>query len=157
MNASASSSPLKWQKRRDAAWPFLLAGMITWCSGYPATLPEVDWLSVDKIGHFALYGALATAIVRNPGLKSWPLLGGWWAILLASAYGLGDEFRQSFTVIRMFEWDDWGADTLGAITAVTLYLRGAGYRQLMEMPLRRKKPAVEIPVESPSSVADVTR
>ena len=157
MSLSASSHPSKWQKRRDVAWPFLLAATITWCSGYPATLPEVNWFSIDKIGHFALYGALATALVRNPVLRNWPLLGGWWAILLTSAYGLGDEFRQSLTVIRMFEWDDWLADSLGAITAVTLYLRWVGYRELMEMPLRRKKLPVEIPTESPSPIADVTR
>ena len=127
--------------RRDAAWPFLLAGTITWCSGYPATLPQVDGLAVDKIGHFGLYGALATAILRHPSVARFPWLGLWWALPLASAYGLGDEFRQSFTIVRMFEWDDWIADTLGSATAVTLYLRWAWYRRLMEMPLGRKKSA----------------
>jgi VanZ family protein len=129
----------KWQKRRDAAWPFLLAGTITFCSGFPAAVPTIEWISVDKLGHFAAYGALASAMVRNDALRRWPWLGAWWAVLLTSAYGLGDEFRQSFTIVRMFEWDDWVADTLGASTAVVLYLRWAGYRRLMEMPLWRKR------------------
>ena len=132
---------------REALWPFIIAGTTTWCSGYPATLPEVHWLAVDKVGHFGLYGALATSIVRIPAVQRWPILAGWWALLLASAYGLGDEFRQSFTIVRMFEWDDWVADTVGAVTAVILYLRWAWYRRLMETRLlrRRPKPAVEVP------------
>ena len=129
----------KWQKRRDAAWPFLLAGTITFCSGFPAAVPKIEWFAPDKVGHFALYGALASALVRLPTLARWPLLGAWWAILLTSAYGLGDEFRQSFTVVRMFEWDDWLADTLGAITAVALYLRWAAYRRWMETAVRFKR------------------
>jgi VanZ family protein len=133
--------------RRETVWPFLLAGTITWCSGYPATLPEVQLFPVDKVGHFGLYGALATAIARHPALKRFPWPGLWWALPLASAYGLGDEFRQSFTVVRTFEWNDWVADTLGATTAVTLYVKWAWYRRLMEMPLprRRPKPAEEVP------------
>jgi len=117
------------------AWPFVLAGTITLCSGFAAVSVEINWIAPDKAGHFAVYGALATALVRLPALARWPLLGAWWAILLTSAYGLGDEFRQSLTVVRLFEWDDWLADTLGAAVAVALYLRWARYRRLMETPV----------------------
>jgi len=130
---------------RAALWPFILAGTITWCSGYPATLPTVDLFSIDKVGHFGLYGALATAILRHPAFGRLPWLRLWWALPLASAYGLGDEFRQSFTVVRMFEWDDWVADTLGAATAVTLYLRWAWYRRLLETQIIKKKPPIKKP------------
>lgn len=144
--------------RRETVWPFVLAGTITWCSGFPATLPSFDLFQVDKLGHFAAYGALATTLVRIESLKRWALLGGWWALVLASAYGLGDEFRQSLTHgIRQYDLDDWLADTIGAIVATALYLRWGWYRRLMEMPLRRKKPTVEIPVESSPTAADVTR
>jgi VanZ family protein len=106
----------------------------------------MGWFEPDKLGHFAAYGALATAIIRHPALPRWPLLGLWWALPLASAYGLGDEFRQSLTHgIRSPDWQDWVADTVGAVVAVTLYLRWAGYRRLMEVPIfrRRKAPTKE--------------
>jgi VanZ family protein len=135
----------KLKLRRETLWTFVLAATITICSGYPAAVPETGWLEVDKIGHFAAYGALATAIIRHPALARWPLLGAWWALPLASAYGLGDEFRQTMNVYRSFDLADWVADTLGAIVAVTLYLRWPAYRRLLETTVirRRKKVLVE--------------
>ena len=128
--------------RRDVIWPFLLAGTITWCSGFPATVPEVSWFEFDKLGHFGAYGALATTVLRLPEIRRWPLLGGWWALVLASAYGLGDEFRQTLTHgIRTPDWHDWLADTIGAVVAVLLYLKWDWYRRLMELPMRMRKPA----------------
>lgn len=129
--------------RRDILWPCLLAGTLTFCSGYPAAVPHV--IDIDKLGHFAAYGALATGIVRITEVKGWPALGRWWALVLASAYGMGDEFRQSFTHgIRTPDWHDWLADTLGAITAVALYLHWSRYRRIMEWPVfkPRAKPQV---------------
>ena len=135
--------------RRDLTWPFLLAGTLTLCSGFQAAVPEIGWIEIDKFGHFAAYGALATAIVRIPELKRWRGLSYWWALVLASAYGMGDEFRQSLTHgIRTPDWHDWLADTIGAITAVSLYLRWGWYRRVMEWPVRRKKP--KPPPEVPS-------
>jgi VanZ family protein len=138
--------------RRELAWPIALALTITWCSGFPASVPEAGWLEWDKLGHFAAYGALATAIIRNRGLARWPVLGLWWALVLASAYGAGDELRQSLTRgIRAPDWHDWLADTIGAVVAVTLYLRWGWYRRLMETPVIKKKttkPQIEIPPES---------
>lgn len=134
--------------RREILWPFVLAVTITWCSGQPASLPSFQLFEVDKVGHFALYGALATALVRIDGLRRWVFFGGWWALLLAAAYGLGDEFRQSLTHgIRQYDLADWVADTAGAIVATVLYLYWGWYRRLMEMPLshRRPKPRVEVP------------
>jgi VanZ family protein len=110
----------------------------------------MGWFEPDKLGHFAAYGALATATIRLPVLARWPLLGLWWALPLASAYGLGDEFRQSLTHgIRSPDWHDWVADTMGAALAVTLYLRWSWYQRLMETPLfkRRKRS------QSPGDVA----
>lgn len=131
----------KWERRRQTLWPWVLAGTITICSGYPAAVPQMGWLEPDKLGHFAAYGALATAIVRHPGLARWPVLGLWWAVLLASAYGLGDEFRQTLNYYRSYDLADWAADTVGAAVAVTLYLCWPAYRRLLERPVirRRKK------------------
>lgn len=141
--------------RRDVIWPFLLAGTLTLCSGYPAAVPT--GFDFDKIGHFGAYGALATAIVRIGGRRRFSFFG-WWALALASAYGMGDEFRQSLTHgVRTPDWHDWLADTVGAITAVALYLHWGWYRRWMEFPVFKRKPAkpqVEISTESlPNSPA----
>jgi VanZ family protein len=145
VSVSSISPQTKWQKRRAAGWPFLLAGTLTFCSGFPAAVPEVEWISVDKIGHFAAYGALATAIIRNPALARLPGLGLWWALVLASGYGLGDEFRQSLTVYRQYDLADWAADTVGAVVAVTLYLRWPWYHRLLELPVRFKRAKPKAP------------
>jgi hypothetical protein len=128
-----------WTERRALIWPVLMAGTITWCSGFAVVNVKITAFAPDKVGHFAIYGMLATAVVRLPALARWPVLGAWWAIAITSAYGLGDEFRQSFTIMRMFEWADWLADSLGAGLAVGLYLGWARYRRLLETPLKFKQ------------------
>lgn len=139
----------KLKLRRETPWPVVLAATITICSGYPAAVPQMGWFEPDKLGHFAAYGALATAIVRHPALARWPLLGAWWALPLASAYGLGDEVRQSLTYIRTYDLADWAADTFGASVAVALYLRWPAYRSLLETPvIRRRK---KVPAEEATS------
>ena len=105
----------------------------------------------DKLVHFLIFGLLATLVCRSPGLKRWG-----WAVLLVSAYGIADEFRQSFTPGRYVEFDDWVADTSGAAVAVTLYTLWAGYRRLLETPLRwphrpgTQSPQPKIASSSPS-------
>lgn len=93
----------------------------------------------DKIAHFAVYGLLATLICRAG--KGWRAAA--WAVVLASAYGLSDEFHQSFVPGRSPEVMDWVADTTGALLAVVLYTGWARYRNLLEYPLWRRAPAVE--------------
>lgn len=129
--------------RRETVWPFLLAGTITWCSGMPAAVPSTDLLQLDKLGHFAAYGALATTIARHTAVLRWPGLGVWWAFPLASLYGLGDEFRQSLTDIRTYDLMDWVADSIGAFVAVLLYAHWPAYRRLMERSLRERRPKTE--------------
>jgi VanZ family protein len=125
--------------RRETLWPLVLAGSITLCSGFPASVPEMGWLEVDKLGHLVAYGTLATAILRHPRCWCRPVAGAWVAALLASAYGLGDEYRQAWGGVRMFEWADWVADTVGAVVAAGLYLRWAAYRKLLETPVVRRR------------------
>jgi VanZ family protein len=128
----------KWKKRREIVWPVLLAGTITLCSGYPAAVPD-SWLQPDKLGHLAAYAVLATALVRHPALTRWRTIGAVGAILLASAYGLGDEFRQGLTAgVRRFDLADWAADTVGAVVAVVLYVRWTAYRRLLEKPVFKR-------------------
>jgi VanZ family protein len=80
---------------------------------------------VDKYLHAALYSGLAVLIVRA-------LAGGWGrrvtigivvaTIAIAAAYGVSDEFHQSFVPGRSVEAMDVAADTVGAsIAAFVLY------------------------------------
>jgi len=140
--------------RRELLLPVVLAGTITLCSGFPASVPEVGWFEFDKLGHFAAYGALATGIIRNRGLARWPLVGLWWALILASGYGAADEFRQSLTRgIRTPDWHDWLADTIGATVAVTLYLKWRWYQRTMETVLWKKRPKPQPENVAPQPVA----
>ena len=93
----------------------------------------------DKVAHTMVFGLIASLIGRAFPKRSWM----WWAILLTSAYGAADEFRQSFTPGRSVEVDDWVADTAGAFLAVTLYQLWPWYRRLLETPLFRRQRRVE--------------
>jgi VanZ family protein len=115
-------------------WPILLTIAIFVASGTSnLATPDLGLeFSKDKIGHFLVFGLLATSILRTPAFKSgqWPKL--LTAILLTSAIGAADEFRQSFTPGRSVELADWIADTAGAIVAVLVYARWKIYRDLLE-------------------------
>lgn len=104
--------------------------------------------SSDKMGHFLVYGLFATLMVR---------LGRGWraavvAVLIASAYGVTDEFHQSFVPGRSVEVADWLADTCGAALAVALYSGWPRYRRLLETRLWGKQSQVE----KPEAVATVS-
>lgn len=89
-------------------------------------------LSKDKIGHFLVFGLLATLILRTPALRSRGFAAVAIAALLTSAFGAFDEYRQSFVPERSVEFDDWLADTAGAIVAVLVYAKWTFYRELLE-------------------------
>ena len=126
-----SSHGVKW------VWPLLLATTIVIASGR-GQVSAPDVVNFDKIAHFSVYGLLATLVVRIE--SRWR---GWLAILLVSVFGLLDEWHQSFTPGRSVEIADWVADTLGALLAVTLYLKWTLYRTLLECPLWQRKARVE--------------
>ncbi|MCX6954305.1 MAG: VanZ family protein [Verrucomicrobia bacterium] len=75
-----------------------------------------------------MYGLLGTLLCRIG--RDWRA--GLWAVLAASAYGVSDEFHQSFVPGRSVEVADWMADTLGAALAVSAYWGWAGYRRALE-------------------------
>ena len=69
----------------------------------------------------------------------------WIAVLAVSLFGLTDEWHQSFTPGRFVEVADWVADTLGAIVAVTIYVRWPRARAALEHPLWRRQRRIEKP------------
>lgn len=93
--------------------------------------PDVS-ISLDKIAHFAVFGALATSICRLPSLARAGWRGALTAWVVAAGFGILDETRQSFTPGRAVEVADAVADALGAAVAVLLYTRFHAYRRLLE-------------------------
>jgi len=94
-------------------------------------VPDVG-LSLDKFAHFAVFGVLATSLVRLPFFTSRGWKGAFEAAAIAVLYGGFDEVRQSFTPGRAVELADWVADTLGAVAAVILYRGFRPFRDLLE-------------------------
>ena len=125
--------------RRQVFWPALLTAVITWESISSVTSVGPEWLSLDKLAHFAVFGLLATAVARIDRVNDWPLIGALWAVVLVSVYGLGTELLQGLTPTRSMEFADWVADTLGAAVAVPVYLRWTSYRRLLERPVNRRR------------------
>lgn len=75
-------------------------------------LPNVPGL--DKMAHAVLFGVLAALLaqaLRGAGEVRSIVL----AVVLASAYGVTDEWHQSSVPGRDADVFDWGADTFGAI------------------------------------------
>lgn len=72
-------------------------------------------------GHFVLYavlGALVWIAVYHPGGGGTAAIA--IAVLISSAYGVTDEFHQSFVPGRMPDIVDWGFDTVGALAGASL-------------------------------------
>jgi VanZ family protein len=92
--------------------------------------PEVG--GIDKVGHFVVYAWLGVLLARIPAIAQWRPLGVWSAVMIASLYGITDEFHQSFTPGRSVEFADWITDTIGAFTAVAVYSRWTALRHWLE-------------------------
>lgn len=128
--------PLVSHKLLPWAYPVLVAAMVVIASGR-SQVAAPGIMHIDKVGHGLVFGLIATLVVRAIGQRK-----GWWAVLIVSFFGISDEFRQSFTPGRMVEFADWVADTVGALLAVSLYLRWGFYRRMLEyrltLPFSRK-------------------
>lgn len=122
-------------------WPLSLALSIFLLSGTSSpAIPDVQLnISKDKIGHFFVFGLLATAILRMQPFRKLGWLGTIYAILLTSSFGAFDEYRQSFTPGRQVELADWIADTLGAIVATQVYIFWPFYRSVLENKIWERK------------------
>lgn len=87
------------------------------CISLPPEAPSFP--GVDKITHAALYSGLALllfrAFLRDRGFS--PRRAAAWAFVLATLYGVSDEFHQNFTPNRSVELLDWASDAVGAATA----------------------------------------
>lgn len=109
-------------RRTRALWitAVLWMGVIFALSSLPGgSVPAGNYSS---LGHFTVYAVLGTLLFLAVRDRH----GGWVAVVIAvamaSAYGVTDEFHQSFVPGRMPDPADWMMDTFGAFVgaAVTL-------------------------------------
>jgi VanZ family protein len=116
-------------------WTAVLAwaGVIFTLSAQPGSRLPGGW-SVQ--GHFGVYAVLGVLLWLALGGRSAGVRGIVLAIVIASAYGITDEFHQSFVPQRTPDVFDWATDTVGAAVGVMLawYFAGALER-------RRARPA----------------
>lgn len=74
----------------------------------------------DKHEHFAAYAVLSALVLRGLSRGRWrgvTLATAGAAALIATLYGMSDEYHQSFVPLRTSSWLDVAADALGACVA----------------------------------------
>lgn len=120
---------------RPWIWPALLAVTIFVASS-SSHVAGPNLVGADKVEHFFIYGLLATLIARVPAVAGSRPFGLGLAVVIASVYGVTDEFHQSFTPGRSVEVLDWLSDTSGAALAVAVYAGWFQYRSFLERPLK---------------------
>ena len=88
-------------------------------------IPKIDIPNIDKLFHFVEYFVLGALLVRafvnysdKTSFKTIFLL----SILIASAYGILDEFHQRFVSGRSPEIFDIFSDIMGSLFGVLLYI-----------------------------------
>jgi VanZ family protein len=99
---------------------------------HPLAFLPPELFLFDKALHGTEYAALgallAFALLRSRVRPAMALAA---AVLLSSAYGVSDEWHQSFVPGRDPDWHDWAADTVGALAGAALVvavLRARGAR-----------------------------
>jgi VanZ family protein len=107
------------------------AALIFYLSSIPS-LPTPPGPFSDKHFHFASYALFAALLVRafaSARIRNVTGRIAIIAILLATFYGMTDEFHQRFVPGRTAALDDLAADALGAVTAAGLLLAWAIIRR----------------------------
>jgi VanZ family protein len=112
--------------RRIAFWAPVVAwaGVIFLGSSVPGSkLPGTIPPELGHLGEYFVLGALLYIALRIDFSPSQAL---GIAVLVASAYGVSDEFHQRFVVMRTPDVNDWVLDTLGALAGASVVLVLAG-------------------------------
>ncbi len=97
-------------------------GVLFWLSHQPGINAPMLFSGQDKVFHAGVYGILGLFVLgtmRPPatGYTNRQVLT---SVIVASLYGISDEFHQSFVPGRNPDVWDWVADTTGALLAVFL-------------------------------------
>jgi VanZ family protein len=112
--------------RMLSAWlpPVAWAGMIFYLSSLPGSAIPSPFFSADKVFHlgaYALLGYLVARALAYYGRTGRVMLMP--ALLLCLAYGISDEFHQSFVPDRTPSVLDVAADTIGACIGIVIRTR----------------------------------
>ena len=114
--------------RRIASWSSVIAwaSIIFYMSSIPGS--KIPGLIPAEVAHFLEYlvlGVLLYLALRTDMRPSTALA---LALVLASAYGVTDEFHQRFVVLRTPDVRDWVTDTLGALAGTVIAQVALGVR-----------------------------
>jgi VanZ family protein len=109
-----------------SAWlpPVAWAGLIFYLSSLPGSAIPSPFFSADKVFHlgaYALLGYLVARALAYYGRTGRVMLMP--ALLLCLAYGISDEFHQSFVPDRTPSALDVAADTIGACIGIVIRTR----------------------------------
>jgi hypothetical protein len=108
-----------WYQGPMIAWAIVL---FTQSSIPGDRLPGWELLSHDKIIHFFIYVVFAFTVQRAIRHQTkYPLLAKHQYLVtfvIIALYGASDEFHQYFIPNRSCSWNDWFADSLGAVLFV---------------------------------------
>ena len=94
-----------------------------WFVSGTSSPPRLPGSVSDVTAHFLAYGSLGAAMLRGVAGADWPRVGVGGALLaaaLSAAYGVTDEFHQSFVPGRTPELRDLAADALGSAAGAGL-------------------------------------
>jgi VanZ family protein len=103
--------------------PLIWAGVIVTATSIPSSQLQLpaQAASLDKLVHFGLYSVFAWLLARH----GFGVAGRWWAtalaVIVASAFGVVDEWHQQYIPGRSTEYADWVADTAGAAVGALSY------------------------------------
>jgi VanZ family protein len=111
------------------------AGVIFRFSAIPGSNIPGGFAEIGHLGEYAVFGALLYAALRIDLDRREALSA---AIVIASVYGVSDEFHQHFVVMRTPDVVDWATDTIGA-------LAGATFAFAAEQALRRIRRTADKP------------
>ncbi|NHZ69804.1 MAG: VanZ family protein [Thermotogales bacterium] len=97
-------------------------GVLFYLSHQPTLHTPMLFSGQDKLFHATAYGILGFLLLgsRTPAAQGFTNIQVRGSIIIASLYGISDEFHQYFVPGRNTDVWDWVADTLGAVVAITL-------------------------------------
>ncbi len=97
-------------------------GVLFWLSHQPTLDTPSLFSGQDKLFHAGVYGLLGILLLgaMRPDFSGYTGNQALTGALIASLYGISDEFHQSFVPGRSPEVLDWVADSTGALLAVLL-------------------------------------